>query len=136
MTSSQSYVIITRPVPNGLILPILTKQLINAGLERDQIQILVATGLHRPNKGKELREIVGDDWVANNIGIGNHYARNDVDHVTVGNTKAGTPVKLDRRFVEADLRIVIGLVEPHFMAGYSGGRTCAGCHRTVPPAQR
>ena len=113
---------ITRPVPNGLILPVLIKQLISAGLEKNQIQILVATGLHRPNKGNELREIVGDDWVADNIIIRNHYARNDLDHINIGDTKAGTPVKLDRRFVEADLRIAIGLVEPHFMAGYSGGR--------------
>ena len=52
----------------------------------------------------------------------NHFARNDEDHVDLGPTSRGTPVKLDRRFVEADLRIATGLVEPHFMAGYSGGR--------------
>jgi lactate racemase len=49
-------------------------------------------------------------------------ARNDADHVPVGATSSGTLVKLDRRFVAADLKIVTGLVEPHFMAGYSGGR--------------
>jgi nickel-dependent lactate racemase len=113
---------VTRPVPNSLLLPLLIKELLAAGLAADQIQVLVATGLHRPNQDDELREVVGDDWVYENFLIENHYARNDRDHVDIGTTKAGTPVKLDRRFVAADLRIAVGLVEPHFMAGYSGGR--------------
>ena len=55
--------------------------------------------------------------------VENHFARDDADHVDLGRTATrGTPVKLDRRFVEADLRIATGLVEPHFMAGWSGGR--------------
>jgi nickel-dependent lactate racemase len=55
--------------------------------------------------------------------VENHYARNEEDHIDLGPTATrGTPVKLDRRFVEADLRIATGLVEPHFMAGWSGGR--------------
>ena len=87
------------------------------------ITILVATGLHRPNLGEELAELVGDPWVMERVRIENHYARNDADHVDLGFTATrGTPVKLDRRFVEADLRIATGLVEPHFMAGWSGGR--------------
>jgi nickel-dependent lactate racemase len=84
--------------------------------------VLVATGLHRPNEGAELEELVGDPWVLRTVKVANHFARNDADHVYVGTTGAGTVVKLDRRFVQADLRIVTGLVEPHFMAGYSGGR--------------
>jgi nickel-dependent lactate racemase len=56
------------------------------------------------------------------VTVENHFARNDADHVLLGTTRAGTVVRLDRRFVEADLKIVTGLVEPHFMAGYSGGR--------------
>ena len=61
---------------------------------------------------------------ANNINIiiNNHFAHKDDDHVDLGYTKLGTRVRLDKRFVDADLRIVVGLVEPHFMAGYSGGR--------------
>ena len=52
----------------------------------------------------------------------NHFARNEEEHRLLGVTRRGIPVKLDRRFLDADLRIVVGLVEPHFMAGYSGGR--------------
>jgi nickel-dependent lactate racemase len=55
--------------------------------------------------------------------VENHFARDDAGHVDLGRTATrGTPVRLDRRFVEADLKIVTGLVEPHFMAGWSGGR--------------
>lgn len=113
---------ITRPVPNGLILPILVRELMEGGLAREQIRILIATGLHRPNLGPEMREVVGDDGVMENIWVENHEAENEADHVDLGRTAQGTPVKLDRRLVEADLRIAVGLVEPHFMAGYSGGR--------------
>ena len=114
---------ITRPVPNGLILPPMLRTLMDAGIDPSAITVLVATGLHRPNEGEELRELVGSDWVLETVRVENHFARNDADHVDLGATAGrGTPVKLDRRFVDADLRIVTGLVEPHFMAGYSGGR--------------
>ena len=113
---------ITRPVPNGLFLPLLVRQLMAAGIPAAGITILVATGLHRPNEGAELAELVGGPWVMGTVRVLNHFARNDADHVDLGVTSRGTPVKLDRRFVEADVRIATGLVEPHFMAGYSGGR--------------
>lgn len=113
---------ITRPVPNGLFLPLLVRELMEAGIPAAGISILVATGLHRPNEGDELAELVGDPWVMQTVRVQNHFARNDADHVDLGATSRGTPVKLDRRFVEADVRIATGLVEPHFMAGYSGGR--------------
>jgi nickel-dependent lactate racemase len=113
---------VTRPVPNGLILPALVRELLESGISPDRITILVATGMHRPNEGDELRDVVGDDWVLNTVRVVNHFARNDEDHADLGFTSRGTPIKVDRRFVEADLRVVTGLVEPHFMAGYSGGR--------------
>ena len=113
---------ITRPVPNGVILPVLVRTLLDAGMKADAICVLVATGLHRPNEGEELRELVGDDWVLDTVRVVNHFARIDADHADIGTTSRGTRIKLDRRFVEADLRIATGLVEPHFMAGYSGGR--------------
>ncbi len=114
---------ITRPVPNRLFLRPLVEAMLAGGIPRERITILVATGLHRPNVGEELAEVVGDPWVLDNVRIENHFARNDDDHVDLGVTATrGTPIKVDRRFVEADLRIATGLVEPHFMAGYSGGR--------------
>lgn len=113
---------ITRPVPNGLLLGPILRELLEAGVPRQRITVLVATGLHRPNLGAELEELVGDPWVLRTVRVENHDARDDAAHVDLGRTPAGTPVKLDRRFVEAELKLATGLVEPHFMAGYSGGR--------------
>ena len=114
---------ITRPVPNGLFLAPLIRTLLDAGVPRAGITVLVATGLHRPNEGPELAELVGDPWVLDTVTVANHDARADEDHVRLGRTPArGTVVRLDRRLVEAELKIATGLVEPHFMAGWSGGR--------------
>jgi nickel-dependent lactate racemase len=113
---------ITRPVPNKLFLRPMIEDLLKAGIPAAKISVLVATGLHRPNEGAELEELVGDPWVLQTVRVENHFARNDDDHVDLGRTSRGTPVKIDRRFVQADLRIVTGLIEPHFMAGWSGGR--------------
>ena len=114
---------ITRPVPNGLFLPILIEQLLDAGLRPDGIKVVVATGLHRPNEGEELAELLGSRWVLQTVQVANHFARDDAAHVDLGTTQAhGVPVKLDRRLVEAEIKIATGLVEPHFMAGWSGGR--------------
>ena len=113
---------ITRPVPNKLFLRPMIEILMAAGLPRERIVIVVATGLHRPNEGAELAELVGDPWVLETVRVENHFARNDADHIDLGVTTRGTPIKIDWRFVEADLRIVSGLIEPHFMAGWSGGR--------------
>ncbi|NNU48931.1 nickel-dependent lactate racemase [Rhizobium sp. WYCCWR 11279] len=114
---------ITRPVPNRLFLRPMIETMIASGIPQEKISVLVATGLHRPNLGEELAELVGDPWVLENVRVENHYARDEDAHIDFGFTKTrNTPVKLDRLFAEADLRIATGLVEPHFMAGWSGGR--------------
>ena len=113
---------ITRPVPNHLLLPEIVSVLLKAGILKEKIEILIATGLHRPNEGKELEQLIRDPWILQNIKVSNHFAKNEEEHTLVGTTTKGTKVKLDKRFVNADLKIVTGLVEPHFMAGYSGGR--------------
>lgn len=113
---------ITRPVPNGLFLRPMIETITAAGVPLEKISIVVATGLHRPNEGEELAELVGDPWVLANVRVENHFARDENAHIDLGPTSRGTPVGIDRRFVEADLRIVTGLIEPHFMAGWSGDR--------------
>lgn len=111
----------TRPVPYGVVLPAVLRSLEAAGLGRDRIEILVATGLHRANTQSELAEMTSPEIVAA-YRIRNHVARNSDEHVHLGRTARGTEIWLDRGFVEADLKIVTGLIEPHLMAGYSGGR--------------
>jgi lactate racemase len=114
---------ITRPVPNHMFLRPLIETLLRAGIPAEAVRVLVATGLHRPNLEAELDELIGDPWVLHTVRVENHYANRDEDHILLGATATrGTVVRLDKRFVEADLKIATGLVEPHFMAGYSGGR--------------
>ncbi|QFR33705.1 nickel-dependent lactate racemase [Ancylobacter sp. TS-1] len=114
---------ITRPVPNRLFLRPMIEAMLAGGIPAEAITVLVATGLHRPNEGEELAELIGDPWVQETVSVVNHFARDEAAHVDLGPTATrGTPVFIDRRFVEADLRIATGLVEPHFMAGWSGGR--------------
>src|SRR5262249_26397500 len=112
---------ITRPVPNKLILPPLLRTLHEQGLKREDILILVAPGLHRPNEGDELVELVGPE-VAAHYTVENHHGKVKEEHDYLGTTPNGVPVWLDSRYVRADLKITTGLIEPHLMAGYSGGR--------------
>jgi nickel-dependent lactate racemase len=112
---------ITRPVPNALILPPLLQRLERQGIARKDILILIATGLHRPNEGEELVELVGPE-IAANYRIENHHGKELAEHDFLGVTPNGVPVHLDARYVRADLKITTGLIEPHLMAGYSGGR--------------
>ncbi|HUO00311.1 MAG TPA: nickel-dependent lactate racemase [Bradyrhizobium sp.] len=114
---------ITRPVPNGLFLRPMIETMVASGIPLDRITILVATGLHRPNQGEELAEVVGDPWVMKSVRIVNHDARDGENLIDLGTTRTrGTPISINRILIDADLRIATGLVEPHFMAGWSGGR--------------
>ncbi|HEV2969492.1 MAG TPA: nickel-dependent lactate racemase [Pirellulales bacterium] len=112
---------ITRPVPNRLILAPLLETLESAGIPRGEITILVATGLHRPNLGGELVEMVGQE-IVDNYRIENHRGTALDEHTYLGESPRGVPIWIDRRYVEADLKITTGLIEPHLMAGFSGGR--------------
>ncbi len=120
----------TRPVPYGVVLPPLLQALEAAGIARERVEILVATGLHRANTPYELAHMTSAESVAR-YRIRNHVARDASQHVHLGRTARGTEIWLDRSFVGADLKVVTGLIEPHLMAGFSGGRKavapgCAG----------
>lgn len=112
---------VTRPVPNQVILPPMLETLEQAGIPREQITILIATGIHRPNEGKELEEMVGRS-IMDTYRIVNHLSQKPETHAYLGRTQKGTPVYIDKTYLAADLKVITGLIEPHLMAGYSGGR--------------
>jgi lactate racemase len=112
---------ITRPVPNELILTPVLDTLEQAGIARDKIMILVATGLHRPNLGDELVEMLGRR-IVDQYRIENHFGERREEHTYLGDSPRGVPIWIDSRYVQADLKLATGLIEPHLMAGFSGGR--------------
>ena len=118
---------ITRPVPNKLLLGRILPLLEEAGIPRESILILIATGLHRPNEGKEAEELVGSE-ILKNYRVENHHGKEQSEHTYLGESPRKVPVWIDTRYLDADLKITTGLIEPHFMAGYSGGRklVCPG----------
>ena len=112
---------ITRPVPNELILRPMLQTLEASGIPRNKILILVATGLHRPTTSDELVEMVGPE-IAAKYRIEDHHGQVLDEHTFLGTSPRGVPMWIDSRYVRADLKITTGLIEPHLMAGFSGGR--------------
>lgn len=110
----------TRPVPSRDILPNMYEQLREGNPEID-ITLLVATGFHRPTAEAELRGKLGDElYEQSRIVI--HDCRDRDANVPVGILPSGAPCVIDRLAAEADLLIAEGFIEPHFFAGFSGGR--------------
>ncbi len=109
---------LTRPMPNRTVLPPLLAELARAGVPDEHITLLCATGTHRQASAAEMEELVGADIVAR-YPLVDHDATSDA-HVRVGEVD-GMPIWLQREYVEADVRIITGFVEPHFFAGFSGG---------------
>jgi lactate racemase len=120
LTAAISVCDITRPAPNPVVLPLL-RRLQAAGIPKQGIRILIATGLHRAAAPAEIRHIVGEE-IAANFEVLNHDARNATQHRRLGTTRSGTPVFIDERFIGADLHLSLGFIEPHLMLGFSGGR--------------
>ena len=118
----------TRPIPYASFLPALLAGIESAGVPRDDIIILIATGMHRPSTPAERGMMFGRE-VAGSYRIVDHRADRDDELAEIpGSSRSGNAIRLNRLFVEAGFRIVTGLVEPHFMAGFSGGRkaVCPG----------
>ncbi len=120
---------LTRPMPNRTVLPPVLRALERAGVADGHITLLCATGTHRQASAAEMEELVGPDIVAR-YAIVDHDA-GSADHLEVGEVD-GAPILLQRQYVEADVRIITGFVEPHFFAGFSGGpkAVCPGLAAT------
>jgi len=121
----------TRPVPykekQGILFP-LVQHMMEAGLPSSRINILVATGTHRPMSQSELRDFLDPRIFELGIRIINHDCRREDELVCVGQTELGGRININRFYVQSDIKICTGLVESHFMAGVSGGRkaVCPG----------
>jgi nickel-dependent lactate racemase len=120
----------TRPVPSHELLPPIIEELNSSGVPDECITVLVATGLHRPNTEEELVEMLGKG-ITERVEIVNHDARDKDSQVFLGETSSGTPIWLNKILYESKFRILTGYIEPHFFAGYTGGRKailpgCAG----------
>ena len=115
---------ITRPVPykgeNGILLPIL-RRLESSGIPKQNIKIIVATGMHRASTHEEKVEMYGDE-IVEQFTILDHDCENNDLLESIGKTQRGTNVYVNRDFYFSDLKIATGLVESHFMTGISGGR--------------
>ena len=109
---------ITRPMPSDRLLPWLFAEL--SHVPPAHVTIINGTGSHRANTPAELERMVGRD-VASTYRIVNHAAQHSAGLALAGTCRDGRPVLLNRAYVEADRRIVVGFIEPHFMAGFSGG---------------
>lgn len=108
----------TRPLPRERLLPWIFEEL--AHVPAENVTIVNGTGSHRANTPEELREMVGAA-VAARYRVVNHDSRDAATLAMAGTTRDGRPVRMNKDYVEADRRIVMGFIEPHFMAGFSGG---------------
>lgn len=111
---------ITRATPNDRLLPVLLAELEAAGVAREDITLLNALGTHRRQTEAELRLMLGDA-VVDAYRCLQHNAFDEADLVSLGQTSFGYPVRVNRCFMEADIRLLTGFIEPHFFAGFSGG---------------
>nr|MDO8116474.1 nickel-dependent lactate racemase [Candidatus Sigynarchaeota archaeon] len=111
----------TRPVPSKDIVPPIIGRLIQAGIKKGTITILVATGLHRGSTHDELERMLGKD-ILDNCKIINHDAKDKNSLKYIGETSHGTPAWVSKHYVDADLKILTGYTDPHFFAGFAGGR--------------
>jgi nickel-dependent lactate racemase len=111
---------ITRATPNARLLPVLLAELEAAGIARQDITLLNALGTHRRQTEAELRAMLGDG-IVDTYRCLQHDAYDDANLVSLGVTSRGHPMRINRRLVKADVKILTGFIEPHFFAGFSGG---------------
>ncbi|MGW8181190.1 MAG: nickel-dependent lactate racemase, partial [bacterium] len=109
---------VTRPMPSHIVLPEILRQL--KDVPKENVTILIATGTHRPSSRGELEQMLGPG-VLEEFAVVNHVATAEEELEQLGRSPGGTPIWLNRKWVDADVRITTGFVEPHFFAGFSGG---------------
>lgn len=110
---------VTRYTPYNYMLPPLLKTIAEAGIKKEQVTFIVATGVHSPHSNEQNREIFGEE-IDNNYNFIHHNC--DQDLVDLGELSTGNQLKINKKAAEADFLITTGVILPHYMAGFSGGR--------------
>ncbi|MBI4671988.1 MAG: nickel-dependent lactate racemase [Chloroflexi bacterium] len=110
----------TRPVPLPILLPPLLRRLAAIGAPKNAITFVIANGVHPPMTQNEFGTILPADLLTD-YRVVSHNAEDRTSLVDLGETQRGTPVWINRNYVNADLRIVVGNLEPHQFMGFSGG---------------
>jgi nickel-dependent lactate racemase len=111
---------ITRPTPNHILLPVILSELATRGVLEENVALINATGMHRPNTHEELIAMLGQE-VVDRYRIVQHDARDKRQQVFLSKNERGAEIWINGDYMRANVRILTGFVEPHIFAGYSGG---------------
>jgi nickel-dependent lactate racemase len=104
-----------------MVVPHVLRVLEQGGISKDSTIVLISTGLHRESTPDEIGAMLGKE-IAHQYHVVSHKATEDESHFFLGETSHKIPAFIDARYVTSDVKVLIGIVEPHLMAGYSGGR--------------
>lgn len=110
---------VTRYTPYNFMLPPLLETIAEAGIKKEEVTFIVATGVHSPHSAEQNREIFGDKIDSNYNFIHHNCDQNLLD---LGQLSTGSRLEINKRVAEADFLITTGVILPHYMAGFSGGR--------------
>ena len=111
---------ITRPTPNHILLPAILGELAAKGVPEENVTLINATGMHRPNTRDELIAMLGQE-VIDRYRIVQHDARDKGQQAFLSKNARGAEIWVNGDYMRANVRILTGFVEPHIFAGYSGG---------------
>ncbi|UCE20315.1 MAG: nickel-dependent lactate racemase [Gemmatimonadota bacterium] len=112
---------ITRPFPGPQVLPILLNELNRVGVPDEDITVVFALGGHRRHTKEEQKQVLGEE-VARRVRYFDSFCEEQEDFVTIGTTSRGTKVDINKRVVEADRKILTGIISYHYYSGFTGGR--------------
>jgi nickel-dependent lactate racemase len=110
----------TRPTPNSKILPILLDELGKFGIRDENVAVIIATGMHKPDSPEEMRRNVGEEALRR-VKVVNHNPDDRERLVGLGRTELGTEMEVNKLFVDADVRVATGTIGPCMLVGWSGG---------------
>jgi nickel-dependent lactate racemase len=110
----------TRPVPHQHLLPPLLEYLESLGISTQSIKLFVAVGTHTPMQTEEFSSILPES-ILKRYAVQSHDSTDSANLVYLGETSHGTPVWANKEFAGSELKIVVGNIEPHYFAGFSGG---------------